>query len=1040
MGFNKIFRNKGALQEKRNKYGICPIWKKGLCLTFLIILAFLPKQVRSQFHFDHISIKNGLSQNSVHAIFKDSYGFYWFGTQDGLNQYDGYQIKTFKRSEEDSLTLSDNFILCIAEDAAGNLWIGTRNGLNFYSRGTGKFHRVMFRPEEKTDHHNNIWNIHVSKKGNIFYSNYYGDLIKIDLGKSPLPPFSQNLIGKNLVLFRTAPLKSVLYDVQTTHLSVLDDETIIKTQITGLPSLPAATTFLSLSDGSYWLGFSGGLFELRANREPRPLFPEKFVNCLGKDKEDNIWIGTTEGLLLYKRGKINTEPTEIRNQPGNIFSIASNNILTFYAGDSKNLWFGTSEGGASCLLKNAERFKVLNLYSSPALPGNAVWSICQDKNNLWVGTNHGAVCFTLAHDTLSGLFQGENRILSKKIYTHKKNNTNSPAGNFITALAIHKDGEVWFGTHDHGISVFNPKTNTWKHFHKDNSGLESNQVFHILHSNQGLSWISTANGFYQFDNKSGKIIRIDRLPENNDIQASYYFRSYENQERQIILCSTYGLFTLDERGRVTNRILSNPGNKKSLSYSMATSFLKSQTKKLWVGTLGGGINLKETESGDFIYFNEKKGLKSAVVYGILEDSEGRIWFTTNGGLHVIEEEQKTCAWYGPRDGLPCPEFIQNAYLKNEVGEFLLGTPEGLVIFNPSQFRPEKRRVNVLASQIYVNHEPVFFPGNILLEPSQRAISFEFAAPDFEIQEKINYSFMLEGFDSDWHPAKHQNRIATYTNLPPGDYVFKAKAFVDLMQGEAGFLEIPFTVIPPFWKKTWFIASSTALGILLLLLTGYTLSRIKYRRQLRAAELQQKLHREKERISRDLHDNIGSHLTYITNTIENISLDFKKPNSGLLENRLEELSDFSRNVIRELRETIWALNLQTITLNDLQSKILDLLNRASESAQIPIDFYFDPGDLTIIEAQRAIQALRITQEAVQNALKHSGTPRIRVSITRENKNALRFKIEDRGSGHFKTNKEGFGIGNMKKRALEMRSELIIEAKEGTGTSISFLLPV
>jgi signal transduction histidine kinase/ligand-binding sensor domain-containing protein len=995
-----------------------------MLLRILLFLVPLSCVCQPQARFGHFSILDGLSQNTVNFTLKDRQGYYWFGTQDGLNRYDGYNVKVFRHDRNDPASLSDNFVLCMLEDGSGNFWVGTRNGVNFLDSRSGKFSRISISEKEKSYYHNSTWAIVKDQEGNILFSNVYSQLIRIDAEDAKEAPFHPAVISEGTLLMATSDSTWCIKEQENKMLSGYSSTSSgVKWKIHD----PGVTTGnLLLDDADAILcGTDSGLVKLEKNgKAPFTVFlPGKRINCLLKDSRNKTWIGTPAGLYC-RDGKDKL----FRHSDEDAHSLSDNSIESIYEDSDGLLWIGTAEGGLNIYDPHMERFRVFTSASPVQLPGKAVWSVFQEGNELWVGTNNGTGHFTLAGKRIAA---EENDV---------KQSETLLSGSFVTAICKDKLGRLWFGSHE-GIAVFDPLKKTWQHINKSNSELRSDMIFHLMCASDGRIWISTINGFYCYDPAGGRMNAF--LPKNNFngiFPAGYIFSTCEDRDGTIWAGSTEGIYHIKNTGEKIQFYFSEEANPSSLSYNMGTSFLRDSKGRFWVSTLGGGIDLLDDKTGTFRSYMKKDGLANDIAYRIMEDKNGMLWISTNSGLSCFDPSKEIFTNYAEKDGLPANEFTQNAAFINESGELFFGSPEGMVAFDPGKLAQEQLQIPVQLSSLKINYEEKEFSGNRLdLYYNDKTVSFEFTAPYFRGQEKLNYAFQLEGFDNGWHEVGASGRIVSYSSLPSGDYTFRVRVRLGKGAWLGNELRIPVHVIPPFWLRAWFIAAELILLVLLVFLVVRYYSGRKLRKHLREIEMQQKIYQERERISRDLHDNVGSHLTYITASLDNISYKIDKEQSASSKEKISSLSDFTRSTMQQLRETIWAINKDSVSLEELRDKISDHCSKMTEAGNMRFGMEFDVKEDRLLKPSAAINIYRIVQEAINNAVKHSRADLLLVKISGIN-DKLNILVRDNGKGMNQSGTNGYGLKNMDDRVKDLGGSIRFGSENGKGTDIEITVPV
>ena len=783
----------------------------------------LPQICNCVLRFDHISIEQGLSQSSVKVIFQDRRGFLWFGTEDGLNRYDGYNVKIYKPDPDAIHSLSDRWINSIVEDREGYLWIATRLGLNRYDPRTEEFIRFVHddaNPVSLIDNHINV--LHIDKNDNLWIGTTSG-----------------------LDLFDRAngSFKHYVY-------SPSQQEGISGKSITAL---------YEDSRGRFWVGTEkGGLnrFDPSNNRfTPYQNMPEdsgtissNHVTAIVEDRRSVLWVGTAEGLNKFHPDSGTFE--RFMHDDKDDQSIASHVIRDLYVDITGNLWIATSKG-LDRLALSGKRF--IHYRHGPtfsqSLSEDDVLSIYEDRGGiLWVGTWGGGVN---KYDRLRDYFA---------YYRNDPQNTNSLSDNAIISIYSDSDGYAWVGTADEGLNRLTRSTGQVVHYRNDPNRpqtISSDSIYSMVEDHDRFLWIGTANGLDRFDRNSFSFEHFQRDPENPaSLSANRVYEVYVDSQNNVWVGTVAGLDLFDRKTETFIHFQPKPGNPNSLSGSGVNSIYEDSEGNLWVGTWesglnkfnpqtgeftryrydarnkegissdvilsiyedtrgrvwigtgGGGLNLYRPETDTFLYYLEKDGLPNGVVYGILEDSQGHLWLSTNFGISRFDPETRTFRNFDAGDGLQSNEFNSGAYAKGRSGELYFGGINGLTVFHPSSIDDSPYLPQVTLTSLTQDDNPIATEfsvettQDITLTWPQNSFEFEFAALSYNQPDKNRYAYILEGFDTNWHFIGTK-RDGRYTNLPGGKYTLLLKASnSDGIWNETP-VRINMTVIPPFWQTTWF---------------------------------------------------------------------------------------------------------------------------------------------------------------------------------------------------------------------------------------------
>lgn len=745
----------------------------------------------------------------------------WFGTWDGLNRYDGYTFKVFKNKPDDANSLSHNSVWAICEDKNGMLWIGTESGgLNRFDRAKLIFTTFRHIPDDPASiSHNQIHAIFEGRDGFLWVGTHNG-LNRFDTEKKQFTRY----------LHRPQDSQSLSHNTVQT---VWEDR-----------------------HGMLWVGTENGLNCLDRDTgsfrryhhdadDSRSLSHDN-VKAIVEDRTGTLWIGTENGLNRFDRKTASF--VRYKNEPDNPFSLSHNEIFSIYEDHVGNLWLGTEGGGINIYVPEKQEF--IRCRNDPddrySLSHDVVWSIFEDRfGSVWVGTYTG----------------GLNKFCpEKEHFIHFKNNPSDINSlSHKNVWAIHEDDKeiLWIGT-DAGLNRFDRRQNLFEHFRHDPANpnsLSHDEVWCIYEDRTGLLWVGTYNGLNTFDRKL-KI--FTRYMIAGGKAANKVKSIHEDSSGALWIGTEDGLnrFDRDKRGFTTYR--HDPGNPSSLSHNTiwtiyqgtgnrlwigsegglnrfdpetekfivyqnaaddptslsnnwVLSIYEDQNGTLWVGTLGG-LNRFNPDNKTFKRYGESDGLLNEVIYGILEDNRNNLWVSTNKGLSRFNPKAETFVNYTIQDGLQDNEFNVGAYHKTRNGELLFGGINGFNLFLPktekNRYPPEMVftdfRIFYKPVQIGTNGyltKSIAFTNEIGLSYKDRMISFEFAALHFASPEKNQYAYMMEGFDKNWIYSENRH-FATYTNIPPGRYVFRVKGsnYDDLWNEQGVSLKID--IAPPLWKTWW----------------------------------------------------------------------------------------------------------------------------------------------------------------------------------------------------------------------------------------------
>ncbi len=806
--------------------------------------------------FENISTEDGLSQSTITAILQDSQGFMWFGTEGGLNKYDGRQFTIYQHDKDNPLTLSDNVISSLFEDQDGSLWIGTSRGLDRLDRRTGIF---IHYPQVLTDSDNlsSTWVsvIYQDHSGTLWIGTEGEGLIAQELRTDQYTVYTHNPDDPRTLSDNTI---HAIYEDQEEVLWIGTDQGLDRfdplsgtfvhdpPDPSGLHTLRDVPVYAINEDnqGALWIGTQMGLYQWNRARDqfteyrhdPNSLdsISDDSIRCIFRDSQSALWIGTRNGLDQFDQ--IQKRFLHYMHNPNDPQSLVSNSIRSVYEDRSGVIWIGTAGGGLSKYSRAIQKFPLYkyNPGFSNNLSDDNIWSIYEDHSNvLWIGTFSEGLNKL---DRYSGVVT---------VYQNNPGDSSSLSNNDIRAILEDRNGNLWIGTEYGGLNRFNPHTEIFFHYQHDDSdpgSLSSDRVFAIYEDHLGRLWIGTQEGGLNLLDQDTETFTSYRHDENdpfslsnNDIRAIY-----EDHTGILWIGTLGGVNLFDEQTNRFTNYQHDPGNPLSLSSDFVASIFKDSEGTIWIGTFGGGLNRFDRVAQSFTHFTEKDGLPDNTVYGILEGSDGTLWLSTNKGLSNFDPRRESFRNYSISDGLQGNQFNPGAFFQSRNGELFFGGTQGFNAFFPEQVtdNPIPPPVVITAFEIFNQPIQTDLPANETIQLSYRDsyISFEFAALDYNAPEKNQYAYKLDGVDKDWVIAGTRH-YASFTNLPGGEYVFRVKGSNnDGVWNETGAV-VQITIVPPFWETWWFrgLVSFTLIG------TAFGAYRLRVRNlEVRSRELERQV--------------------------------------------------------------------------------------------------------------------------------------------------------------------------------------------------------
>jgi ligand-binding sensor domain-containing protein/signal transduction histidine kinase len=1004
-------------------------------LLLVTLLTSFHKHVTAQtptnnIKFRQYSIEQGLSQVACSAIIQDSKGFLWIGTQDGLNRFDGYTFTHFKHIPHDSASISDNYILSLYEDNQGNLWVGTYGGgLNLYDYSTKSFTHFKNDPLEKgTLSHNDVFSIFQDKQGSLWVSTRDG-LNRYDYST------------KRFIHFKSDP------------------------QEKGTLSNNDVRSIFQDNQGNLWVGTQGGGLNLydystesfihfKNDPQKKGTLSNNYIFSITQDKQGNLWVGTFGGgLNLYDYSTINF--THFKNDPQEKRTMSNNDVRSIFQDKQGNLWVGTWGGGLNLYDYSTESFTYFknDPQEKGTLSNNNVRSIFQDnQGNLWVGTYGGGL----------NLYD-----YSTESFTHFKNDPQEKgtlSNNNVQSISQDKQGNLWVGTLD-GLNLYDYSTKSFTHFKNDpleKGTLSHNDVLSVFQDKQGNLWVGTGGGLnlYDYSTKS--------------------FMHYQHDSN----------------------------NPNSISHNDVEHISEDKEGNLWITCFGGGINKFNPKTGIFTRYLQADGiLPTDGCSCALPDDKGILWVSTVNGFLSFNPQTNEAIYYDEKDGLQGLGFNVGSCFKAKDGTMYFGGINGFNAFHPdsiqqSKYMPPVQLTNfqLFNKDVPLNHQVTdslkenllyTLPKNItymeklILPHDAYVMSFEYASLDFPIAERNNYMYKLDNFDSEWNKVGTQ-RKATYTNLSPGDYVFRVRGTNNDGVWSDNEVALPITITPPWWLTWWAktLWVSLFLGFFLAIYKLRTTALKKQRANLEVQVEQRTVQlSEQQEVLRSQNDQLIELNEEKDGILGIVAHDLRSPLSQI--KGLTQLVEMTGELEDEQKEYFQKINVSLDKGNQLISDLLDVSNfqHNSSTAKLTLE-EVDVANLIdeLHENSRKNAALkkqqltfesdasaplktdkfllwRVLENLISNAIKYSPEGKPIVVTAKQHNEQTEFVIKDEGLGFSEDDKKkmfgkfqklsaqptggeistGLGLSIVKMIVEKLGGTIEVESEQHVGSEFIVTLP-
>ena len=776
-------------------------------------------------NFTGIANEEKLSSSFATCIEQDSTGYIWIGTTDGLNRFDGYDIRVYRHNPDDNTSLVHNNIFCLFYDSKGRLWVGSNFGLCMYNPSFDSFERIVSTNDSSGLQDISITQIGedrdqrivVASSGNIYIYNdnegLFSAILSIYQGA-----ISSFVFDNDNDLWIGASSDGGLY-----HYSTNNSKLVRYAHVENNPNSLSNNTVMSvaLRNDKIWIATSGGginSFNIKNGifkRYPASGSYEIYGKKVYVDRQNNLWTFDLTGLKFYN-DSLDAFYGYYYNED-DPFTIKRSAIAIFQDRQG-NYWTLHSPGGVGFSSQPKGFFSISDNPSEYWHTSNEnISAICEDRHgNLWLGnSNNGIDIF----------YWSEGKTVT---YNYDPENRFSLGKGSVNTLFRDSEDKIWTGTYFGGLQYFDEITGRFISYVNnpdDTNSLACNDVRSVCEDSEGNLWLVVhGKGVDRFDRKKGVFYHYNTV--NNNLSNDWAFQVLCDDEDNIWVATVWGLNRLDKSDSMFQGYFMDENDTNSLSDNNIACMYKDSDNHIWIGTING-LNLYNNKENKIKRINAP--VKNNYICAILQDKEKNIWISTMGGLSRINPTTLKTMNFDKDDGLLSNEFNRGSAYKNDINGLFFGSIKGVNEFNPDNIKLNKEKPHVMISNFKLFYEDVleYSHGSVLkkhisqtdtiiLKYRQNIITFEFTALNMIHPEKNQYTYMMEGFDSRWNEAGTK-REATYTNLSPGRYTFRVKASNnDGYWNETG-TSIFIRVKPPWYKSWWFyfIVAFSVLGIFTL---------------------------------------------------------------------------------------------------------------------------------------------------------------------------------------------------------------------------------
>ncbi len=1010
----------------------------------------LPVSDAGELRFGRLSTSQGLSQTRVGGIVQDNKGFLWFGTQYGLNRYDGYRFKVFKHEAADPDSLSGARILSLFKDHAGILWVGCLGALDRLDPQTERITHYEIDPHTQGSRAATVNSITEDPEGSLWLSTGSG-LYRLDPATGRATRFGHDAADPRSL--SSDDIKSAGFDRAGTFwvassegLDAFDRNTHRITYHIPLREL-RELSFHEDSHGVFWILSSSGdglaVFDRATGRLTRYAFNERDIPgapltgviAMLEDRRGNLWLGTlSDGLLRYDRdrGKF----IRYRHQVGNADSLAENRVTALFEDREGNVWVGLGATAPNFFADEKQQFATLPYDRSDGsnLGETLVNSILEDTDGtVWFGTT-GALDRL---DRSGGLTA-----------FHVPGN-----GLDADVVSIVKDGPqgLWLATSGQGLYRFDPRTGRSRGLHHDPrnpASLSSDIVLRLMLGRDGRLWARTWSGIDRFDEASETfehfLTEPQGTPEFVDIAQDASGAVWANDSR--------GFVRLDPGTGAVRRFAHDRNTGRAeLTFSIHIG----RDGAVWSGTQDGLLRL-DPDSGAQIVYREQDGLPSNAIGCVLEDGRGDLWMSTTQGIARFEPASRTFSSYSVADGLPGNDLTGwGACHAGASGRMYFGGFPGATAFRPEDIRANDFVPPVVLTDLEVAgvrmrpergsllSRAISYTESLELSHEQNNITLGFSALSFRSPSTNRYRYRLEGFDTEWRRAGSDRRIAAYTALPAGRFLLRIQGATNRGPWSEPGTTLRIDVLPP-WYATWWFRLVTVGAAALLVWAVYLLRMRQIARQFEI-RLDERI-RERTRIARELHDSLLQGFQGLMFRLQAV-LNMLPGRGKEAVEALRVALDKGDQAIAEARAAVEELRSSTLMGDELTQTLkalMDELVSMADSTPRPTCRVRVEGKSRVLVSSVRDELHRIAREALRNAFRHSHARTIEGEVSygdttftlrvRDDGAGINAQVLERGrrSGHW-------GLPGMRERTALLGGEFELWSEAGAGTEVQVTLP-
>lgn len=970
-------------------------------LIFIILIGLKLPSSAQQALWHSIGVEQGLPDPNVTAFIKAENHLLYVGTAVGLFSYDGYN---FTKIELGHSKRMNPYINCLVQEGK-LIYIGLRDALIRYNSGDHSI-QTIHNPLNSIG---GIISMTLDTLGHRLYARTHKGTLLVDLESGNFSA-TDSLMNPMLWKFRIINrLKIQTFTLQKQFLEISNHHEKFRyedKQILDAEWWDREKCWLVVKkEGLFSLDSS--LVVMKRIDLPAPL-NEMENKWFYPDRGGNIWLQAKGGFYCLHSLNGNA-PQFFSHESGNPFTITSNTAQAFFTELDGTYWVGGDGTGISYLTPEIAKIKY---FSNQQAGVQHFWCFRHEKKSgkLLCGTTSGILEGTLANGR----------------YENWKSYKPDGFDRFsVNAFVDMNEQEYLISVFKAGLWTFNKHTKEFRPMSKINKEIGTLFDFGIKEISDNRLALCTQNSVWILDKKTLKINRLHQPIYNN---YSIY-TLIEDSTKRFLIAGGFGLQIFDSQLKEISHFTTNQDST-SLPSNVIFDLYECKQGKYLLATMGAGLCLFDEHRKHFQSI--RLATNPSNVFGILPTSQNTYVLTTSNGLCRYNSASGKSVMLNNSNFLPFNDFNQSAFYQ-DADYTMVGGEKGMLLLQSSELN------SVFDRQIgLIIRAKDQIPESLVLEPSEHSIQVQLCLEKILPTSQLKYKHRITGIDIDWLTMPPGQNSLIYNYLPPGKYLLEVMLNDETELYQTSKKSIPLIVKPHFYQTVWFnfIAWLFSIGLIFFIARHFSMLRLRWK--LNRLDAERKIMLERSRISRELHDNLGSQLTYMISGLETTDLLLKRNKIERTAQNLENLQEAARESMQQLRDSIWALNPGAMTLKSLANQYEKWLMKVTEpNEQLSCSFTNNGCSDQDVDPITGLNIFRIMQEAVHNVLKHSGATQLTTTMICDD-NTLKITISDNGKGIEKIKAEGNGLSSMKQRAAAMNASLSIASSPATGTKVIMVL--